>query len=285
MGYRDPTYVIFDGDEDRWAYAYMRGWRENKNVDFDFRDAHDLENMTSRAQGGRYVKEKLRERMEQSAAAVVLVGKKTKNLYVFVRWELELALELGLPIIVVNLNNRRAIDRDLCPPIIRDGVCAIHIPFKLAAIKYALDNWPASFRRKNASEKAKGPRHYTAKVYEQLQLEKDDQMSAFYIMRYLGRTGTGFGAIYIGKGTIVGVDVQNGRYHGTFMEDGGRIKVIATLSLAEGGTLVTGAQVSPGTKLPLSADWPADFANGSPQQIMVQGSPVQVAFEKVGDIP
>jgi hypothetical protein len=85
--------------------------------------------------------------------------------------------------------------------------------------------------------------------------------------------------------TALGVDVQNGRYHGTFMEDGGRIKVTATLYLAEGGTLVTGAQVSPGTKLPLSADWPADFANGSPQQIMVQGSPVQVAFEKVGDIP
>jgi hypothetical protein len=32
------TYVIFDGDNDRWAYAYMRGWKVNDRVEFDFRD-------------------------------------------------------------------------------------------------------------------------------------------------------------------------------------------------------------------------------------------------------
>ena len=51
MSYRDPTYVIFDGDKDQWAYQYMRGWQLNDRIDFDFRDAHDLDNMTSRAQG------------------------------------------------------------------------------------------------------------------------------------------------------------------------------------------------------------------------------------------
>ena len=35
---------------------------------------------------------------------MVLVGEKTKNLYKFVRWEIELAIKLGLPIIVANLN-------------------------------------------------------------------------------------------------------------------------------------------------------------------------------------
>lgn len=71
--------------------------------------------------------------MGTSAAVVVLVGKKTKGLHKFVRWELDLALELGLPVIAVNLNDKRAVDHDLCPPIIRDA-CTVHVPFRLAAI-------------------------------------------------------------------------------------------------------------------------------------------------------
>jgi len=169
MGHRDATYVIFDGDEDKWAYGYMKGWRQSEHVDFDFRDAHDLDNMTSRAKGEAYVKSRLRDRMANSAAAVILLGEKTKNLYRFVRWEIELAIELGLPIIVVNLNQKKTVDRERCPPIIREQ-CAIHVPFKAAAIKYALDNWPSSLRRKNATEKAKGARIYSDEVYKGLGL-------------------------------------------------------------------------------------------------------------------
>jgi hypothetical protein len=80
-----------------------------------------------------------------------------------------LALELGWPIIVVNLNNKREIDRDLCPRIIRDD-CIVHVPFKLEAVKHALDNWPAQFRRLNTLEKNKGPRIYSADVYRSLGL-------------------------------------------------------------------------------------------------------------------
>jgi hypothetical protein len=42
MSYRDTTYIIFDGDKDYWAYARMKGWKALENIDFDFRDAHDL---------------------------------------------------------------------------------------------------------------------------------------------------------------------------------------------------------------------------------------------------
>jgi antiphage defense system Thoeris ThsB-like protein len=159
MSYKDPTYVVFDGDKDKWAYAFMKGWKQSEKVDFDFRDAHDLDQMTSRAQDENYVKSQLRERMKKSAAVVVLVGDNTKNLYKFVRWELDLALELGLPIIVVNLNNKTQIDRDLCPAIIRDE-CAVHIPFKLAAIKHALDTWPAEVRGFDAQTRSAGSRYY-----------------------------------------------------------------------------------------------------------------------------
>ena len=33
MSYKDPSYVIFDGDNDKWAYGYMKGWKQNDRVD------------------------------------------------------------------------------------------------------------------------------------------------------------------------------------------------------------------------------------------------------------
>jgi len=158
------AYVVFDGDNDKWAYAFMKGWKQNENVDFDFQDAHDLDNMTARAQGEQYVKSRLKERMTKSSAVVVLVGEKTKNLYKYVRWELELALDLGLPIIVANLNNKTQMDADYCPAIIRDA-CAVHVPFKAKAVKRALDGWPAEFRGLNYEQKAAGARFYNDPIW------------------------------------------------------------------------------------------------------------------------
>jgi hypothetical protein len=62
-----PTYVIFDGDKDRYAHAFMRGWKVNDRVEFDFRDAHDIGTMTSRAQDEAYVKSELRKRMKAAS--------------------------------------------------------------------------------------------------------------------------------------------------------------------------------------------------------------------------
>jgi hypothetical protein len=146
------TYVAFDGDKDIWAYRFMRGWSTNKRIDFELLDAHDLGNMTDRARGEAYIKSKLRERMNRSTAVVVFVGESTKFLHKYVRWEIELAIELGLPLIAVNLNKTPGLDNDRCPAILRD-TCAVHIPFKLAAIRHAVDNWPAKYRSLTSAER------------------------------------------------------------------------------------------------------------------------------------
>lgn len=159
------AYVVFDGDNDKWAYAYMNGWKANKNIDFDYQDAHDLDNMTARAQGEQYVKSKLRERMNKSTAVVVLVGEKTKNLYKYVRWELELALEIGLPIIVANLNKSNGQDNDLCPAIIRDKACTVHIPYTLEALKHAMSNFPGFYHGLTMQQKAENS-SYSYKMYD-----------------------------------------------------------------------------------------------------------------------
>lgn len=108
-------------------------------------------------------------------------------------------------------------------------------------------------------------------------------MGALYIVRYSGQASTGFASIYIGNGKIVGVDVGNGRYHGTYTEAAGRLKGTIQMTTGENGVLVTGASFPRGTILTLNVDWPSDFANGTPQVVTVGGRPVQATFEKIGD--
>jgi hypothetical protein len=104
-------------------------------------------------------------------------------------------------------------------------------------------------------------------------------------MRYVGQADTGAGVLFIGKGVIVGADIGNMRYKGTYVESGGRIKGTVVMSAPQGGMLVTGAAMPAGSTIQVTADWPPDFANGQAQQIIVAGRPVQVTFDKIGDVP
>lgn len=166
MSYRNKTYVIFDGDKDMWAYGYMKGWKSNHNIDFSFHDAHDLKPLTDRA-SEETVKRRLRERFSSAKQVVVLIGESTKNLYRFVRWEMEVAKQLDLPIVAVNLNNKRSQDSNRCPAILRDHY-VVHVPFKMRIIKYALDNFPSEYAKRDGSEG--GARYYREIVYKDLGL-------------------------------------------------------------------------------------------------------------------
>lgn len=139
MAYRNKTYICFDADTDMWAYKFMKGWKNNDNIDFDFYDAHDLNNLRD-GSSETTIKVKLRERMKNSKLLLVIVGEKTKNLHRFVRWEMDVALELDVPIVAVYLNLSKTCDTTVCPPIIRDKL-VLHVPFKQVAIKWAIDNW------------------------------------------------------------------------------------------------------------------------------------------------
>jgi hypothetical protein len=109
-------------------------------------------------------------------------------------------------------------------------------------------------------------------------------MSALYAMNYVGATGTGGGAVYVGNGKILGIDVGNLRYNGTYTEQGGRLKGTVALMAPTGGTLVTGAQLPAGSRLGLTLDWPTNFADGKPQVVTIEGRQAHVTFEKIGDI-
>jgi hypothetical protein len=166
MGYRNKTYVIFDGDSDMWAYAYMKGWKANERLEFDFHDVHDLNVITDRA-SEETVKRKLRERFGGTKHVIVLIGENTRNLFRFVRWEIDVAQGLDLPIIAVNLDGGRRYDSDRCPPILRDQY-VVHVAFKAKIIQYALDHFPDEYDRR--TQNSEGNRHYPDSVYQSLGL-------------------------------------------------------------------------------------------------------------------
>jgi hypothetical protein len=168
MGHSDATYVIFDGDKDYWAYARMKGWKSLENINFDFKDAHDLKAIRDYSQVDT-VRRTLRERFNSAGQVVVLIGEETKSHHRFVRWEMEVSLDLDLPIIAVNLNGTRGIDNDLCPPIIRQKY-VVHIPFKMKIIKHALDNFPVQYH--NRGNARNGPLDYPDSVYKSFGLSE-----------------------------------------------------------------------------------------------------------------
>ena len=165
MAYRNKTFVSFDGDNDMRFYRLMTAWKANDRFDFNFYDAHDLNTARDSSQE-QTIKRRLRERLHNAKVVVSLIGDRTRFLFKFVRWELEQALQLGIPIVGVNLNGRRSQDINLCPPVLRDEL-VIYVSFRPAIIEHALADWPAQFHGLRAEAKT-GAYYYTDDVYQQL---------------------------------------------------------------------------------------------------------------------
>ncbi len=109
-------------------------------------------------------------------------------------------------------------------------------------------------------------------------------MSALYAIIYAGRSGDGQGAIFVGRGQILGYDFGSGRYAGTYHEQDGRLKGTVALSFPAGGTLVTGQRVPPNAMFTVAIDWPSDFGNGTVQHVIIDGQAVGVVFDKIGGV-
>lgn len=167
MAYRNKAYVCFDGDRDIRYYRLMCAWKQHEGINFNFYDAHDLNTARDDSQEAS-IKWQLRERLKNTSVLIVLIGEQTRYLYKFIKWEMEQAIEMGLPIIGVNLNGIRKQDSDRCPPVIRDEL-AIYVSFNAAILQHALENWPAS-HQKYVGEGKSGAFYYKPEVYQKLGL-------------------------------------------------------------------------------------------------------------------
>jgi len=145
MSYRNKTYIIFDADSDIKYYRLMTAWKENKKIDFNFHNAHELNNLTQNA-SEETIKRKLKERMKNTKQAIVLVGESTKYLYKFVRWEIEVAIDMDIPIIAVNLNKESEV-HDGTPAILINKAYFASTSFKMDKIKESLDKFPNDYKK------------------------------------------------------------------------------------------------------------------------------------------
>lgn len=165
MAYRNKTYVCFDGDNDMNYYNLMKAWKQNDNTNFNFYDAHDLNNALD-SSNEETIKRKLRERLNNTKIFVVLLGEHTKNLTKFVRWEMEQAIKMNLPIIVVNINKKRKVDDELFPPIL-DNYLTVSISYEQKIMQYALENWEEEFFSLQ-KDGVTGARSYPDSIYNSL---------------------------------------------------------------------------------------------------------------------
>lgn len=164
MAYTNKTYVCFDADTDIHYYRLMTAWKEHEKIEFNFHNAHEINTLRDGSSEAT-IKAKLRERLQNTKVLVVLIGAKTANLYKFVRWEIEYAIEKDIPIVAVNLNGKRSQD-DLCPPVLKNAL-AMYISFGQKIMNHALNDWVVQHETEKKNGKT-GPFYYPDSVYDKL---------------------------------------------------------------------------------------------------------------------
>lgn len=135
MAYKTKTYVAFDGDSEMNYYNTLKMWDKNNRIDFELHNAHDLKQARD-SSSDESIKRSLRDRIRASKIVILIVGPQTHHHTRFVKYEIEYAKLLGLPIVLAVLGN------GVKPSSWFEDYPAIEVPFNLARINYALKNWP-----------------------------------------------------------------------------------------------------------------------------------------------
>ncbi len=172
MAYRNKTYVAFASEHIR-DYRMMEAWRDNEHIAFDFHDAHDLVTALDTSLP-ETIRRRLRERLNNTKQVILLVGDVTRRKAAdpnsFLYYEVETIARLNLPVVFVNLNQSRVVQRDRLPQALVEPY-TMSVSYQPRIVQYALDNHVEAFRQKPSSTTPKrGPFHYKANVYESLGL-------------------------------------------------------------------------------------------------------------------
>lgn len=171
MSYRNKTYVAF-ASEDILSYRLMEAWRENKHIDFDFFDAHDLF-IARDTSTDESIRDRLRQRMNNAKQVVVLVSDTTKPKAArsssFLHYEIETIARLGLPVIFANINGSRLFQTAKLPTTLAAPYYSVSVSLQPSIIKHALDNYVDDFNaNRNKLTPKVGPHLYPASAYTRL---------------------------------------------------------------------------------------------------------------------
>lgn len=138
MVYKTKTYVAFDGGNDMNYYQTLKMWSNNDKIDFTLNNAHDLKQARDSSLQDS-IKRSLRERIQSSKVMILIVGKETHHHIKFVKYEVEYAKSLNIPIILA------VIDGGVLPKSWFTDYPVIEVPFKLEKINLAMNSWPIKF--------------------------------------------------------------------------------------------------------------------------------------------
>ena len=127
------TFVSFSSN-DKGRYDLMCAWKAHDHIDFNFADFQLEEAINS--QTPYYIKSVCTAKVRLADTFVLLIGNDTYTKTVFVKAEVEAAVEKGCRMIGVNLNNARSKDH-LCPAFF-ENVGALFIPFSTRILAEAL---------------------------------------------------------------------------------------------------------------------------------------------------
>jgi hypothetical protein len=127
------TFVSFSS-ADKGRYDLMCAWKAHEHIDFNFADFQLDEAINS--QTPYYIKSACAGKVRRADTFVLLIGKDTYTKTVFVKGEVEAAVEKGCRLIGANLNNCRFKD-ELCPNFFAN-VGALFVPFSSRIIGEAL---------------------------------------------------------------------------------------------------------------------------------------------------
>lgn len=130
------TFVGFSSTE-ILRYRLMCAWKAHEHIDFDFADFQLDQAIASEDED--YVKRVCRTKIRLADTYALLIGEDTFTKSTFVRWEVEVAVEKGLRLIGINLNNSRFKDH-LCPWFFADKG-ALFVPFSSRIVASALQPW------------------------------------------------------------------------------------------------------------------------------------------------
>lgn len=150
MAYRNGTYVAFDGlgttnptVGDIKYFNVLKMWKtiaSNSSIDFKFSDSHKKTYQVRDTSSKNTLKRVLLERLKNSKNMVLVLTDKTRHDREMLNYEIEKAIEMGLPIIVCYPKVQQPIFNPeyysaywpiaLAEGIRREVVQCIHMPFK-----------------------------------------------------------------------------------------------------------------------------------------------------------
>jgi hypothetical protein len=135
MSPRNKTYVCFDAEKDTRYYDLMKDWEANASFPVQF-DNDFMINKLLGIESDTAVKDLLKERLQNAKVLVIIIGKSHRNLYKYVRFEIDYALQNDIPIIGVYLDGQD-IQNEIYFPKLKKQLVA-NIPFSLKALSDSL---------------------------------------------------------------------------------------------------------------------------------------------------